>query len=221
MGSSKYTVGAMVDTVEQKLQDEDNGQWLKTDLVNLYNLVLRKISSMKPESYSVTTTMLLAVGVKQAIPSVAFGFDSITRNMGTDGATDGNGVRETNIELLTTWLPDWSGATATTDIKHFMRGDNMPDRFYCYPPSDGTGYVELIYYRIPPTTTYDADGEWENEIIPLSDQYVDTIMNGILYMAYDDDSDLPGNAPRSEVYFQRFLASLQMKSPAKGSGGTP
>ena len=103
--------------------------------------------------------------------------------------------------------------TQAAAIEHFMRIPNMDASFHVYPPSNGAGYVEAVYAAIPPTVVYDEAGLWENERIPFSDEFVPAIPDGIMFHAYDDDSDIPGNTGRSQLHYQRLLSLLGLKSP--------
>jgi len=208
--ASTYTVGAVLDTVEKKLQDESNVEWSVSDLLNFYNLALREIVKLSPRAYSVFETFKMISGAKQQLPSDGLVFMDISANMGTDGSTPGRSPRGTTMEVLAGYLPDWREETAVTEIKNFIPIQQTPNEFWVFPPSDGTGYIQVQFSKTPPTTTYDANDNYRAETIPISDEYLDAILNGMLYMAYDDDTDIPGNTPRAAQYRARFLQSVGM-----------
>lgn len=206
--ASTYTVGAVLDTVEKKIQDESNADWSVSDLLNLYNLTLREIVKLSPRAYSVFETFKMVSGAKQSLPASGLTLIDVAANMGTDGATPGRSPRGISMQVLASYLPDWREETAVAEIKHFIPIPETPNQFWVFPQSDGTGYLQCHFSKTPPTTTYDADDNYRAETIPLSDEYLNGIINGMLYMAYDDDSDIPGNTPRSAMYYGRFLQSI-------------
>lgn len=208
---STLTVGWMVDVVEKKLLDESNVDYSQAELIGLYNLSLRLICSLVPRAYSKYSNILLASGTLQSIPSDGLALVEITRNMGTDGLTVGASVREASLDAFKKLYPDWSTESSDAAIKNFMRIPEMDASFHVFPPSDGTGYVHCVYTATPPSTTYDAAGDWEDDKIPLSDEFVPAIPNAMLFHAYDDDSDYPGDTTRSQMYYQRVLQLLGIK----------
>ena len=209
---STLTVGYIVNVVEKKALDEENSDFSQSELIGLYNLALRLVVSLVPRAYTITTSELLASGSLQSIPSTGLGLSNIVRNMGTDpGETPGSSVMEADLTAMNTLVPDWSSETAMEEIDNFMRIPGMDASFLVSPPSDGTGYVQMVYSAMPPTTTYDADGDWEDDKIPLSDEFIPALPDAMLYNAYDDDTDTPGNLPRSQMYYQRVIQILGIK----------
>ena len=115
------------------------------------------------------------------------------------------------MDAINKLVPTWSTETAAEEINNFMRVPGMDAAFMVSPPSDGTGYVQMVYSATPPTTTYDTDGDWEDDKIPISDEFIPALPDAMLYNAYDDDTDIPGTLPRSQMYYQRALQILGIK----------
>jgi len=208
---STLTVGYIVGVVEKKALDESNDDFTQAELIGLYNLALRFIVSLVPRAYAITTAELLAPGTLQSIPATGLVLSGIIRNAGTDGKTPGAAITEADLDSINRLVPNWSTETATEEIDNFMRISGMDASFYVSPPSDGTGYVQMVYSAMPPTTTYDEDGDWEDDKIPLSDEFIPALPDAMLYNAYDDDTDTPGNVPRSQMYYQRAVQILGIK----------
>jgi hypothetical protein len=206
--STTLTVGAIVDVVRKKAQDESDYDFTDSELLVLYNLTLRKIVSMQPKASSKNVSRQLSAGSLQQIPADGLQLISVRRNMGTDGTTPGAAITEVDVLNMNDLYPDWSTDSQTSAIQHFMRSIHAMNEFYSYPPNDGTGYAEIEYSYAPAMAVYDAAGAWESEKIPLNDDYVNAVPDGMLYMIYDDDSDYPGTSPRSQMYFQRFVQQL-------------
>ena len=208
---STLTVGYIVGVVEKKALDEANDDFTQAELIGLYNLALRFIVSLVPRAYTITTSELLASGTLQSIPTTGLALSGIIRNMGTNGETPGAATREADLDAMNKLVPSWSTETAAEEIDNFMRIPGMDASFMVSPPSDGTGYVQLVYSAMPPTTTYDDAGVWEDDKIPVSDEFIPALPDAMLYNAYDDDTDTPGNLPRSQMYYQRAIQILGIK----------
>lgn len=215
---STLTVGWLIDVARKKALDENDDDFTDVELISLYNLTLRLIVSLVPRAYTVTETVQLAPGVNQAMPTNGMRLIDVTRNMGTDGVTPGNSITEADLNAMRVLVPDWATETPAAVIDQYVRLPNMDAMFQVSPPSDGTGHVEMIFSAHPPTVVYDAQGAWEAERIPLSDEFVPAMPDGILYNAYDDDSDIPGTAGRSQIYYNRVLQLLGVKSPEMARG---
>ena len=208
---STLTVGYIVNVVEKKAIDEGNDDFTQAELIGLYNLALRFIVSLVPRAYAIMTSELLAPGTLQSIPATGLVLSNVVRNMGTDGETPGTPVTEADLVAMNKLVPGWSTETASAEIDNFMRVPGMDASFYVSPPSDGTGYVQMVYPATPPTTTYDAAGDWEDDKIPLSDEFIPALPDAMLYNAYDDDTDTPGNLARSQMYYSRAVQILGIK----------
>lgn len=202
------TVGSILNQVRRKILDEDGGDFTDAELVQLYNNSNRKIVSIRPQAYTRIEPVQLAAGNKQQIPSDGLAAIAVIRNMGTDGATPGRVVRATDGPTMTAMVPTWATDTATAAVEDWWPVLDYPEQFYIYPPNDGTGYVEMEMSKAPPQTVYDEAGLWESEFSPFNDNYLDAQVNGMLFMCYDDDTDIPGNTPRSQLYYGRFLQAL-------------
>lgn len=211
---STFNLGALLDLVEKKLLDEGNDDYSQAELLTLYNLTLRDIITLDPSANTVTESQLLAAGTKQACAALDLSLIDISRNMGTDGATDGAVIREIPYDVMKVCVPGWGTVAQAAAVQHFIRVPDDDTSYYVYPPNDGTGYVEVITSRVPTTTAYDAAGNWQTVVIALSDTYLGAIITGMLKHAYDDDSDVPGNETLSAKYEQRFISSLGLEVAA-------
>ncbi len=208
---STLTVGWLVDLVEKKAQDEENADFTQAELIGFYNLTLRSIVSLVPRAYTIEANVMLASGVLQSIPSDGLSLVDIPMYMGTGGTTPGAAITEADLAALKTLCPNWTTEAAVAAIEQFVRIPGMDASFYVVPQSDGTGYVKMLYVATPPSTAYDALDAWQSDKIPLSDEFVPAIPDGMLYHAYDDDSDTPGNEGRSGKYYNRMLQWLGLK----------
>lgn len=202
------TVGSILNQVRRKIIDEGGGDFEDSELITIYNNTNKKIVTLRPQAYTRIEPMALAPGNKQQIPSDGLATIGVLRNMGTDGQTPGRVIRPTDGPTMTTMVPTYATDTATEQVEDWWPILDYPEQFYIYPPNDGTGYVEVEMSKAPPQTVYDAGALWESEASPFNDNYLDAQINGMLFQAYDDDTDIPGNTPRSQLYYGRFLQAL-------------
>lgn len=208
------SVGSVIDQFERKILDEANEDLTEDENILLFNNVIRTIILLVPRIHSITEAVLLAPGVLQFLPAKGIELVDIPLNMGSDGATPGAPLRETTLKIFNDVWPQWAYDPPATVIEHYMKDDNEERRYYVYPPVHPTTqvYVLVQMSTLPTPVTYDVNGDWRLLTIPIEDQYIDAILNGLLYMFYDDDSDNPGNTPRSQMYYQRFQTALQLET---------
>jgi len=211
---SVITVGSAIDQFERKILDEGNEDWTEAENVTLFNNVIRTMINLVPKLHSKTEAVLLAPGVLQFLPAKGMELVDIPLNMGETGQTPGSPPRETTLKIFNDVYPQWAQAPEDTEIEHYMKDDNEERRFYVYPPVHSTTpvYVLIQMSTLPDPVVYDVSNDWKLLTIPVEDQYIDAIHNGMLYMFYDDDSDNPGNTPRSQMYYQRFQTALQIET---------
>ena len=170
--------------------------------------------NLAPKVHSETESVRMAAGVLQFLPAKGFELVDIPFNMGADGNAPGVMVRETTLKIMADLYPQWNTDPVAAAIEHFMKDDNDERRFYVYPPvTDQTQVWVLVQMSTLPTpVVWDVDGDWRLLTIPVEDQYINAIHNGMLYLYFDDDSDNPGNTPRSQNFYQRFMTALQIET---------
>jgi hypothetical protein len=206
------SVGSVIDQFEKKILDESNEDNSEDDNISLFNNCIRTIILLVPRLHSDTEATLLAPGSFQYLPAKGIEVVDIPLNMGSDGATPGLPLRETTLKIFNDVYPQWATTPEATVIEHYMKDDNDRKRYYVYPPVHSTTQVYILIQMstLPTPVIFDSSGDWKLLTIPLEDQYIDAIINGMLYMFYDDDSDNPGNTPRSQIFYQRFAVALQL-----------
>jgi hypothetical protein len=209
------TVGLCVDLAERKILDESNDEYSEQNLLDLYHLSIKEIINLVPSAHTDDLTWKLAPLTRQSIPSTGVNMVDIIQNMGSDGATPGTSIRETTLDVMKALLPGWEADTAADVVQHFMRLPEDKRNFMVYPKSTGDQHIRGMITTVPPAVVWDAGGLWKVAIIPIDDTYAHAIVNGMVYIAYDDDSDTPGNAPRSQMFYARFLQDLGIREQKK------
>lgn len=208
------SVGSVIDQFERKILDESNDDTTEAENIGIFNNTIRTMILYVPKIHSKTGAVLLAPGVLQFLPAQGIELVDAIMNMGDDGATPGIPLRESTLKIFNDLWPQWTTDPEATVIEHFMKDDNEERRYYVYPQVHSTTQVYILIQMstLPDPVVYDVSGDWKLLTIPVEDLYIDAIFNGMLYQFYDDDTDNPGNTPRSQNFYQRFLQGLQLES---------
>lgn len=198
---------SVIDTVSRTLIDEGTTRrWTEVELLEYLNEAIRAIVTNKPSCNVTNSSVLLTAGSKQTVPTLCIEVQDVTTNMGTDGLTPGRAVTLVNQDTLDISYNIWRTDTQTSSVKHWMYNPKQDAKtFYVYPPSDGTGYVEMSYTTIPTELT-DVD-----DTIPLDDMHVNTMMEYMLFRCFEKDSDAPSSQARAMFHFQTASQLLGVK----------
>jgi hypothetical protein len=206
------TVGFCIDMAERKILDESNDEYTEQNLLDLYHLAINEIINLVPRAHSDSRTWKLAAATRQVIPADAVELVDAIMNMGTDGMVPGVAIRETTLDVMKVLLPDWEADTPAAVVENYFRLPESKVEFMVYPPNTGLGYMKGRVTTIPARVIWDSNGDWKLAVIPFDDTFGSAIINGMVYIAYDDDTDTPGNSPRSQMFYGRFLQDLGLRA---------
>jgi len=206
------SVQSVIDRVQATLQDTTGVRWpVVGELVLWVNDAQREIALLKPDASAKNTTITLATGTKQDLPSDGNRLLRAVRNMSAaSGGTGGRAVRLVQREILDAQSPTWHDPTVTGDaahtaiVKHYVYDEQNPRNFYVYPGVSGDAYLEIIYSANPSTVA-------QGDNLDIPDIYANAVMNYVLYMAYMKDADYAGNSQRAASHFQLFTTSVTGK----------
>ena len=206
------TVQSVIDRVQAVLQDTTGVRWpVTSELVLWINDAQREIALLKPDASAVNTTVTLATGTKQEIPSDGNRLLKVIRNMSaSSGGAGKRAIRLVDLSVLDSQTPDWHDPATTGDaahtntVKHYSYEESNPRNFYVYPGVSGNAYVELVYSANPATVT-------QSDNLSIPDIFANAIMNYVLYMAYMKDAEFAGNQQRAGSHYQLFTASITGK----------
>jgi len=191
----------------------DNGQngvaerWSDSELIGWINEGQRTILNAMPDSTALVAVISLAAGVRQALPANARQLLAAYRNMGPSGATPGNAPMLWSRDYMNVQVPNWPAAAANPVVQVVMY--DVADRFafYCYPPNDGTGTLEINYSQMI------ADCVLDTDVLTVQDVYQTPLFDYTMMRASQKDSDYAGGQALAAVYSNSFVAFL---SAAKG-----
>lgn len=207
------TVSSVLSRCAVLLQDPTNIRWPQSELLDWLNDGQREIALYKPNAFVKNQSTLLTAGTKQSLPADGVSLVDVVRNMGTSGTTPGSAIRAVAREILDSQTPDWHSAAQSTAVKHFVYSVLDPKNYYVFPPSNGTGRVEIIYVAAPSDATLVST-------ITLDDIFVTALVNYILYRAYSKDAEFAANAGAASSYLQAFQGLLAGKTGAE-TGSNP
>lgn len=211
------TIGHIIENLVQvTLNDTGSDTWDQETLLDWANQGERKIVSLVPQANPVIESVILTAGAKQSIPSGGIAFINVIRNMGDDGETAGRAVTLSSVSSIALFAPSWSTETEVEAIYNAMPDSLDPTTYHVYPPSDGTGYVELEYADTPTVIAYDAPGVWKDGYLTIKENYVDALVSYILWRAFTQDSGIQGTRQRALDALNAFYQGLGLQAPGQG-----
>jgi hypothetical protein len=206
-------VNDVINKVQETLQDTAGIRWNETnELIQWLNDAQREIALLKPDATSENTTVTLATGTKQSIPSDGNRLLRVMRNMSAaSGGNGGRAIRLVARDVLDTQTPTWhdpavTGDTAHTNVvKNYIYDEQDPKNYYVFPGVSGSTYIEIVYSKNPATVS--AGGN-----LSVDDMYANAVQNYILYMAFMKESEAAGNAQRASSHYNLFTAAITGKA---------
>jgi hypothetical protein len=194
------TAQSIVDKAQIILQDTTAIRWAEAELLGWLNDGQREIATLRPDSTNVQTTLTTVAGAKQTLPTNATALVEVLRTVG------GAAIRKEALELMDTQRPGWYSDAAAA-AKHFMYDPRTPRVFHIWPPSAGGAPVEVKYQSVPVDVTL-------AQAISLGDEFVNALLDYVLFRAYQKDADFSPNDARVIGARQSFENTLGLKAAA-------
>ena len=206
-------VNDVINKVQETLQDTAGIRWGEAnELIQWLNDAQREIALLKPDATSENTTVTLATGTKQSIPSDGNRLLRVMRNMSAaSGGNGGRAIRLVARDVLDTQTPTWHDPAVTGDaahsnvVKNYIYDEQDPKNYYVFPGVSGSTYIEIVYSKNPATVS--AGGN-----LSVDDMYANAVQNYILYMAFMKESEAAGNAQRASSHYNLFTAAITGKA---------
>jgi hypothetical protein len=129
--------------------------------------------------------------------------------MGTSGTTPGRAIRLVSKELMDGFNPDWHSDTAATVVKNYVYDPQDQTAFWVYPPSDGNGYLQVNYARMPVPCSSETDTIYVNDILQTA------ILDYVLYRACSKDAEYAPGLALAQGYWTAFNSALGAKAEAE------
>lgn len=200
------TASQIISRARTLLQDPAGVRWPDAECLGWLNDAQREVAALRADASTKYAPSKLTTGTRQAMPSDAIELIDIPRNLGTDGATPGYPVRKVERTFLDENIPTWHTDPASSVTRHFAYDTKALKFYWVYPPSDGTGYLDLLY-AFPP-----ADLPNMSAVIGVDDIYANALMLCLLSFAYAKNADDPGDAQRAGAARTAFENALAGKS---------
>ena len=200
-------VSAITARVSEILQDDvSQTTWTAPQLLQWVNDALRAVTLVRPDSTSVTASVLLVAGTLQTLTGANdLRFIRVIRNMGANGSTIGNAIRIGDMLAMDLLNPGWHTEAQQSVITEYMYDDTRPKEFWVYPPAVAPLYVQLSKSVLP------ADVAAVGDTLPVDDIYGPAVIEWCCYRAFSRDSEETPNWQRAARHFSAFFNLLQVK----------
>jgi hypothetical protein len=209
------TAQSIIRRVVETLNDTTSVRWPVAELVRYLNDGQREVVQYRPDAMVTNSTVTLAAGAKQALPSDGSKLLDIVRN---NSETSKRAVRMTNRMILDAQVPNWHNITGTTEILHFTYDPRDPRVFYVYPPAAASGAaLDIIYSAYPAALTEPAEGTTYSAVtgnISVPDMHANALADYVLFRAYSKDTEYAGNAARATAHYQAFTNAMTVEANA-------
>jgi len=183
------------------LFDVNNVKWSRLELLGWLNDAQRAVVAMRPEAASTRATMQMVAGPRQNVPTAGWMLLDVICNMGTNGLVRGTAVKRVDGRIFDETNPSWQDATPVTAVTTAMYNVRDQTAFDVYPPSDGTGYLEVLYSLDP------VDLAVEGSVIGVMDMYSPAMLDYMMFRAKSKSAPYngPDAAQQAQSYFQSFV----------------
>lgn len=193
------TVASIITRAGRILFDVGNVRWTTSELTDYVTDAQRQIVFYRPDAFSVTESVALTANQsKQTLPPEASRLLRVIRNMGANGTTPGRAIREASRLALDAENPDWHTRTGAY-VEHYVFDNQSPKTFYIYPTVTAAHQIEVVYAKTPGTVGTNID---------LGDEYVNAILDWVLYRCFLKDAVYAGNPARAQMHLQSFANDL-------------
>lgn len=196
-------------TAARKLLGDRSGvRWSDPDLLEWLNAGQRQVVAVRPDAKSKKATVTLVAGIEQALPSDGTRLLSVLHNMRTTGetTTPGRVITLVNRDELNMIDVNWTLATASTTLQHYVYDDDAPKSYEVWPPAVAGTKARINYAVLP------ADCATTGAPIDLDDIYEGALTDWVCYRAYMQDSDDNQDGGRAANHLAAFMQALTGKS---------
>lgn len=201
---STTTAASVINKAAILLLDLANVRWTRAELLGWINDAQRAVALSKPDASNSVASVKLIAGTKQALPPDAWLLMDVVRNMGTNGTTPGQAIRIVTRELIDAMNPSWHASPQVSVIDNYIYNVQDQISYYVYPPSDGTGYIELNYAQLPPDVLTEAN------LLVISDIYVPVVLDYIMYRCCSKDAEYAAGLRLASAYYKSFATAMGM-----------
>lgn len=200
----------IIDHVSFILKDTENVRWLRPEILKYVNEAQTAVVRFMPSANKIRTTIKLQEGTLQHLPPDGLCLLSVVKNV-IDGEP-GSAVRLATRSVMDAMFPDWHEEWPEEEVENYIYDDRESTDFEVYPPSDGSGELEIVYSALPPWIE-------EDDELTLGNEFTTILINYVLYKCALLDSDFNGTQSLAQFYYQLYLSELNGQEQATTKQG--
>ena len=197
------TVGSVISRAGVMLNDASFVHWTKEELVNYFNDAVKAVIRIEPQSGAQSLQHTCTAGVKQVLPGSAQSLIDVVSN------STGKALTKADRASLDSNYNDWYAGNSAAYVSAYAYEATNPKVFWLYPGPAAGVVLDVIMAIIPDDV---ALANIDTTAMPISDTYVNPVLDWIMYRAYLKDSDIAANSSRSGGHytaFNNFFGSAQ------------
>mgnify|MGYP007046356717 FL=1 len=175
-------------------------------IISYLNDACRFLAENEPDAFSDNSEFFCVIGTRQELPSNATRLIDIVRNL--EGKK--TPLTPSDKTTMNAIRPNWHSENPSTQQELFFNDDRDSKRFYVYPPAKAGSLLEIVI-ALEPRHHFIAEAQDKSSLMQVNDRYIPSIMNYMLYRAFDKDSDTAGNFSRAQTYLRNAYTSLGVK----------
>lgn len=180
------------------LFDLNNVKWSRPELLIWLNDAQRALVALLPEASSTRVVQIMSAGPRQSIPAAGWMLLDVIGNMGTNGTTRGAAVKRIDGRIFDETNPTWLSTTPAAVVTLAMYNARDKTAFDVFPPSDGTGYLEMLYSALP------VDLATEAGVIVVADIYAPALLDYVMFRCKSKEAPFANDASAAAAYYQSF-----------------
>lgn len=217
-------VATVLTNAATALQDHNGHiRWPLPELMRYLNDGLLELQGvllvMKPDEFTQTLSQPLAAGTLQTVADV-HSIRRIWMNVNqADPSVRGRVVGEITASELDRINPYWHNGAQQAEVLHYILDPDDFPRFWCFPPSDGTGAVLMDVIKPPGQVTEallgdeDLIASYELDL-PVRDIFIPALTYYVLHRAWAKDADFAANQQTSNNYYNLFKEAIRTRPDA-------
>lgn len=188
---------AMISSVRTGMIADPDADWFSDSvLLGFLNRAERHVLLVRPELYTVRTTLALAAGSQQTLAASATALLDIYKNV-----VSKRRCRQTSRAMLEHLDATWTADSGVVDALHWTHDTKDRLRFEVYPPNDGTGQLDLLQGAVPDAIPSTASA------INLNDVFETPLLFLVASYCFSIDTEKRDTA-KAVSYENRAMAQL-------------
>jgi hypothetical protein len=179
--------------------DPDGIRWDTQEAIDWLNDGASEIVLRRPAARAVLEKVQLELGTFQRASFGSAQVLDVVRNIDANGRP-GRAIRIADRQQMDDIDPTWHTKRAGP-TRHYMIDERAPTVFYVYPPALAGAAVEMLVSKPPPPV------KLESETIDLRPEFINAILNWMMYRAHSKDSEYSQGAVAS-LHYQAFTDAI-------------